>query len=60
MIGYKGSDKHSRKRQRFYRDRSTNRRFWKRYARRCERRGMSNGRDTGHRDGWLHYLINNP
>ena len=51
---YRGPSDYAHKRRSFDRQRSGNRRFWKRYARRAERRGAVVN------PGWLKYLINNP
>lgn len=54
MACYKGSLNYHFKRRTFHTERSGNRRFWKRYARRIARRG-----NIGN-PGWLNYVINNP
>jgi hypothetical protein len=53
---FKGSSNYEHKRRTFHMERSGNRKFWKRYARRALRRGKVNAM----RDGWLKFLINNP
>lgn len=54
MACYRGSLNYAHKRRSFDRQRSGNRRFWKRYARRLSRRGHVGN------PGWLSYLINHP